>query len=140
MMREQTSMTGTLTKRSMKKSKGRNLVAVLAVVMTTMMFTTLFTLAQSMGKNLTQMYLHQSGTSAHATCKDVTDEQYEQIAEHPDVTESGKSIVVGLAENPDLAGRRWRSGMGMIYTRGRISLILRRGRCRSVKMRSRWIP
>lgn len=105
-MREQTSMTGTLTKRSMKKSKGRNLVAVLAVVMTTMMFTTLFTLAQSMGKNLTQMYLHQSGTSAHATCKDVTDEQYEQIAEHPDVTESGKSIVVGLAENPDLAGRQ----------------------------------
>lgn len=102
----ETSMTGTLTKRSLKKNKGRNLVAVLAVIMTTMMFTTLFTLAQSMGKNMIEMSLHQTGTSAHATCKGLTDEQIGQIARHPDVIESGNSIVVGLAENERLAGRQ----------------------------------
>lgn len=104
-MKEQ-AMTRILTKRSFRKNKGRNLVAILAVTMTTMMFTTLFTLAQSMGKTLTEMYLHQSGTSAHASCKEMTDEQISQIAAHPDVEKSGWSIVVGLAENPELAGRQ----------------------------------
>ena len=105
-MRAQTSMTGILARRSLKKNAGRNLAAILAVIMTTMMFTTLFTLTQSMGKNMIQMTLYQTGTSAHATCKDLTDEQIERIAGHPDVTESGKSIVVGVAENECLAGRQ----------------------------------
>ncbi len=105
-MRTQTFMTGILTKRSLKKNKGRNLVAVLAIIMTTMMFTTLFTLAQSMEKNVTQMYLYQSGTCSHTSCKSITDEQIEQISSHPDVAESGKSIVAGLAENQSLAGRQ----------------------------------
>ena len=59
--------------------------------MTTMMFTTLFTLAQSMGKNMIQMYLHQSGTTAHSTCKSLTDSQIEAIAGHPDVKSYGKA-------------------------------------------------
>lgn len=96
----------TLTVRSLRKNKGRNLAAILAIIMTTMMFTTLFTLAQSMGKNLIQMYLHQSGTTAHATCKSLTDAQIAAIAKHPDVKSYGKSIVLGLAENKSLAGRQ----------------------------------
>ncbi len=96
----------TLTVRSLKKNKGRNLAAILAIIMTTMMFTTLFTLAQSMEKNMIQMYLHQSGTTAHSTCKSLTDSQIEAIAGHPDVKSYGKSIVLGMAENESLTGRQ----------------------------------
>ncbi|MBD5452618.1 MAG: ABC transporter permease [Lachnospiraceae bacterium] len=99
-------MIRTLTNRSFQKNKGRNLVAVLAIFLTTMMFTTLFTLTQSMGQNITEMYLRQSGTMAHASTKQITDAQIEQIAAHPDVVSFGKSIVAGIAENERLAGRQ----------------------------------
>lgn len=105
-MKIQASMIRTLTNRSFKKSKGRNLVAILAIILTTMMFTTLFTLAQSMEQNMTEMYLRQSGTMAHTSCKQINDAQIEQIADYPEVESYGKSIVVGLAENDKLSGRQ----------------------------------
>ena len=104
--KEQKKMLRTLTKRSFRQKKGRNLVAVLAILMTAAMFTALFTLAQSMGKNLTEMYLRQSGTTAHASTKSITDEEIEKIASHPDVVSYGKSIVLGIAENEALSGRQ----------------------------------
>lgn len=105
-MKEQKSMIRTLTSRSFQKNKGRNLAAVLAIAMTAMMFTTLFTLAQSLTKNVTEMYLRQSGTKAHTTAKQITDEQIELLAAHPDVRSYGRSIVLGLAENERLGGRQ----------------------------------
>ena len=105
-MKIQASMIRTLINRSFKKSKGRNLVAILAIILTTMMFTTLFTLAQSMEQNMTEMYLRQSGTMAHTSCKQINDAQMEQIAAYPEVESYGKSIVVGLAENDKLSGRQ----------------------------------
>lgn len=102
----QQGMVGILTMRSLKKNQGRNLAAILAVIMTTMMFTTLFTLTQSLERTMTEMLLHQSGTSAHATCKEITDAQMEKIAAHPDVKKCGRSIVAGVAENQSLAGRQ----------------------------------
>ncbi len=105
-IKEQKKIVKTLTIRSLRKNKGRNLAAILAIIMTTMMFTTLFTLAQSMGKNMTEMYLHQSGSKAHASGKGITDEQVEKIVSHPEVKAGGRSIVAGLAENLSLAGRQ----------------------------------
>ncbi len=105
-MKEQKTVIHTLTSRSFRRNKGRNLVAVLAILLTTMMFTTLFTLAQSMGKNMEEMYLRQAGTCAHATTKYITDAEIEEIASHPDIVTYGKSIVVGLAENKHLSGRQ----------------------------------
>lgn len=81
-------------------------MAVLAIVLTTMMFTTLFTLTQSMGRNMTEMYLRQSGTKAHASTKKITDEQIAQLSAHPDIVCFGKSIVLGTAKNQCLAGRQ----------------------------------
>lgn len=95
-----------LSQRSFRNNKGRNLVAVLAVILTTMMFTTLFTLAQSMSRNMTEMYLWQSGTMAHASTKQITDAQIDQIAAHPDIVSFGRSIVLGVAKNQRLAGRQ----------------------------------
>lgn len=99
-------MIRTLTNRSFRSSRGRNLVAILAIFLTTMMFTTLFTMAQSISQNMTQMYLRQSGTMAHTSTKNITDAQIEQLAKHPDVMQYGKSIIAGVAQNARLAGRQ----------------------------------
>ena len=95
-----------LNQRTFRKNKGRNLVAVLAILMTTLMFTTLFTLAQSMNKNLVEMTFRQTGYDAQASFKEITPEQAEKLAAHPDVKELGESIVLGLAENDKLTGRQ----------------------------------
>ncbi len=101
----------TLSKRMFHTSRGRNLVAVLAILLTTMMFTTLFTLSQSMSQNLIEMTFRQTGYDAEASMRGLSEEQADLIANHPDVEELGRSIVLGLAENRELSGRsveiRW---------------------------------
>lgn len=105
-MKRKTSILGTLTARTFRRSKSRNLVAILAILLTTMMFTTLFTLSQSMGQNMTEMYLRQAGTTAHTSTKSILDAEIEKIVSHPDVVSWGKSILVGTMENQALAGRQ----------------------------------
>lgn len=101
----------TLSKRMFHTSRGRNLVAVLAILLTTMMFTTLFTLSQSMSQNLIEMTFRQTGYNAEASMRGLSEEQADLIANHPDVEELGRSIVLGLAENQELSGQsveiRW---------------------------------
>lgn len=139
-MKEQKTVIHTLTSRSFRRNKGRNLVAVLAILLTTMMFTTLFTLAQSMGQNMEEMYLRQAGTSAHATTKYITDAEIEQIASHPDVVTYGKSIVVGLAENKQLTGRQ----VEIRYANNQYAkddfAYPTTGKCPKRRMKSHWIP
>ena len=96
----------TVRQRVFRNNKGRNLVAALAILMTTLMFTALFTLAQSMNENLVEMAFRQTGYDAQVSCKDITPEQGEKLAAHPDVKELGRSIVLGLAENSRLGGRQ----------------------------------
>ena len=101
----------TLSKRMFHTSRERNLVAVLAILLTTMMFTTLFILSQSMSQNLIEMTFRQTGYNAEALMRGLSEEQADLIANHPDVEELGRSIVLGLAENRELSGRsveiRW---------------------------------
>ena len=100
-----------LTKRMFRTNRGRNLVAILAILLTTMMFATLFTLTQSMSRNLVEMTFRQTGYDAQASMRGLTEEQADLIADHPDVVELGRSIVLGLAENQQLTGQsveiRW---------------------------------
>ena len=55
---------------------------------------------------MTEMYLRQSGTKAHTSTKQITDEQITQLSKHPDIVHFGKSIVLGVAQNQCLAGRQ----------------------------------
>lgn len=105
-MREQKKIISTLKNRAFHRNRGRNLAAILAIILTTMMFTTLSTLAQSLSRNMEDMYLRQSGTAAHATVTGLTDSEIDKLANHPEIVSFGKSIVVGLAENLRLAGRQ----------------------------------
>ena len=50
-MRPQTSILRTLSRRSFRANRRRNLVAIFAIILTTMMFTSLFVLSQSMIEN-----------------------------------------------------------------------------------------
>ena len=100
-----------LKKRMFRTNRGRNLVAILAILLTTMMFATLFTLTQSMSRNLVEMTFRQTGYDAQASMRGLTEEQADLIADHPDVVDLGRSIVLGLAENQQLTGQsveiRW---------------------------------
>lgn len=130
----------TLSRRSFKNNRRRNLVAILAIVLTTMMFTTLFTLAQSLGRNMTEMYLRQSGTTAHTSTKSITDEEIEKIAAHPLVVHSGYSIVWATPGTLPWPDGRWRSATAATSTPEMILPGRKPAGCRNPRMRSRSIP
>ena len=64
-----------------------------------------------MSQNLIEMTFRQTGYNAEASMRGLSEEQADLIANHPDVEELGRSIVLGLAENRELSGRsveiRW---------------------------------
>ena len=105
-MKKQKSILRTLVNRRFQANKAGNLVAVFAIVLTTLMFTSLFVLSQSMVKNLQEMNFQQSGYNSHLTFHLVTDAEMEQITAHEAVRDWGRSIVLGVAENEELAGRQ----------------------------------
>lgn len=103
-MRPQTSILRTLSRRSFRANRRRNLVAIFAIILTTMMFTSLFVLSQSMIGNMQQMYIQQAGYSSQLSSSLLTDDEADAIAEHPAVAEASRSTVVGVAEN--VSGRQ----------------------------------
>lgn len=103
-MRPQTSILRTLSRRSFRANRRRNLVAIFAIILTTMMFTSLFVLSQSMIENMQQMYIQQAGYSSQLSSSLLTDDEADAIAAHPAVAEASRSIVVGVAEN--VSGRQ----------------------------------
>ena len=105
-MKGQKSIIRTLTNRSFKANKTRNLIAAFAIILTTMMFTSLFVLSQSMVENLRNMNFQQAGYNSHLSSSTMTDADVEKITSHEAVRNFGKSIVVGIAENRELTGRQ----------------------------------
>lgn len=105
-MSEQKSIISTLTIKSFKLNKARNLVAILAIILTTLMFTSLFVLSQSMMKNLQEMNFQQAGYNSHLTFDFLTDEEAQKLTIHKAVKQWGKSTVISVAENKELIGRQ----------------------------------
>ena len=52
-----------------------------------------------MSRNMIEMTFRQTGYDAQASFKSITDEEAALIDAHPDVEETGESIVLGVAEN-----------------------------------------
>ena len=105
-MKGQKSIIRTLTNRSFKANKTRNLIAVFAIVLTTVMFTSLFVLSQSMVENMRNMNFQQAGYNSHLSSGTMTDADAEKIVAHEAVRDYGKSTVIGVAENEELTGRQ----------------------------------
>ena len=105
-MKGQKSIIRTLTNRSFKANKTRNLIAVFAIVLTTVMFTSLFVLSQSMVENMRNMNFQQAGYNSHLSSNTMTDADMEKIVAHEAVRDYGKSTIIGVAENEELTGRQ----------------------------------
>ena len=105
-MKEQKLIIRTLTNRSFKANKTRNLIAVFAIVLTTVMFTSLFVLSQSMVENMRDMNFQQAGYNSHLSSGTMTDADAEKIIAHEAVRDYGESTVIGVAENKELTGRQ----------------------------------
>lgn len=97
-MSTQHTILRTLSKRSFRANRGRNIVAVLAIVLTTMMFTSLFVLSQSMMQNVQQMYIQQAGYSSQLSSSLLTTDEADAIAGHEAVRQASRSTVIGVVE------------------------------------------
>ncbi len=86
--------------RTMAASRTRNIVAILAIALTTVLFTSLFTIAASINYSFQQENFRQAGGDIHASIKDITREQLEELRTDPLIQESGTRLFVGMPTDP----------------------------------------
>ncbi len=92
----------TLSYRTMKEKKWKNLIAVLAIALTTLLFTALFTVGSSMIESIQESTFRQIGTCAHGGYKTLTMEEYEKIKAAGGYKDISYDIVAGFGVNPEL--------------------------------------
>lgn len=91
-----------ISARSLKNSRTRNIIAVMAIILTAVMFTTLFTIGASVIESIQLSTMRQVGTCAHGGFKFMTWQQYETVASDQEVKDISYNVNVGFAENPEL--------------------------------------
>ena len=82
--------------KSLKASKTRNLIAVLAIALTTVLFTTLFTIGISINEGFQQNNFRQVGGYAHGTFKYLTEEECNNLRTDPLIQEWGVRRFAGM--------------------------------------------
>ena len=82
--------------RTMKASKTRNLIAVLAIALTTVLFTSLFTIAMSINDGFQQSNFRQVGGFSHGGFKYLTEEQFEELRDDPLIAQWGVRRFLGM--------------------------------------------
>lgn len=85
-----------ISKKSLRASKTRNLIAVTAIILTTVLFTTLFTIDGTIVNSFEQANFRQVGGDAHGTFKYITKEQIEELASDSLVESSGTRLLLGM--------------------------------------------
>ena len=78
----------TVAVRSLRASKMRNLIAVIAIMLTTM----LFTIAISINDSFQQSNFLMAGGDAHGSFKKLTEEQMETLKKDPLIQETGARL------------------------------------------------
>ena len=86
----------TLARRSLRASRTRNLIAVLAIALTTVLFTSLFTIALSINDGFQQNNFRQVGGYSHGGFKYLTEAQYEALKDDPLIGQAGLRRFVGM--------------------------------------------
>lgn len=86
----------TIAVRSLRASKMRNLIAVIAIMLTTMLFTALFTIAISINDSFQQSNFLMVGGDAHGAFKKLTEEQMETLKKDPLIQETGARLFLGM--------------------------------------------
>ena len=72
-----------LSNRSFKASVSRNIIAVIAISLTAILFTALFTVGSGMIENIQRQTMRQAGGAGMLDFKYMTDEQFNDIKDHP---------------------------------------------------------
>lgn len=85
-----------LSRKSLKASRVRNLIAVFAIVLTTMLFMALFTIAGTMVHTFQQQTFRQVGTYGHGAFKNLTQEEKEILAQDSRIKECGGRLMLGM--------------------------------------------
>ena len=85
-----------LSLRALMASRTRNLVAAAAIALTALLFTSLFTIALSLNEGLQQSNFRQAGGWAHGSLKYLTEEQFDQMKDHPLIQAWGLRRFLGM--------------------------------------------
>lgn len=91
-----------LSRRSLRRNRTRNIVAVIAIILTSVLFATVFTVGLSVIESFQLSTMRQVGTKAHGGFKYLTQEQYEKVCADPKVRDISYNILIGFAENEAL--------------------------------------
>ncbi|WP_343249620.1 ABC transporter permease [Diplocloster hominis] len=96
-----------LAMRSYKAAGTRNRIAVIAVTLTTLLFTSLFTIGSGAVYSIQRNTVRQSGGDGHAVLKYITDQEYQDIRNHPLIRKiSYNRIIADSVDNPEFLKRR----------------------------------
>ena len=86
----------TVAVRSLRASRMRNRIAVIAIMLTTMLFTALFTIAISINDSFQQSNFLMVGGYGHGAFKKLTEEQMETLKKDPLIQETGARLFLGM--------------------------------------------
>lgn len=89
-----------LSKKSLKASKTRNIIAVLAIALTTVLFTALFTIAMSINASFQEANFRQVGGFSHGGFKYMTEEQFDELKDEPMIEQYGLRRFLGMPVEP----------------------------------------
>ena len=87
-----------LSYRTLKASRKKHIIAILAIALTTLLFTSLFTIAGSINNSYQTYTFRQIGGYAHGTFKDVDADQIAAISAHSKVRKTGLRTVIGYLD------------------------------------------
>lgn len=85
-----------LSRKSLRASKTRNFIAILAIALTTLMFTALFTIAMSVNEAYQQANFRQVGGYSHGGFKYLTEEQYNELKDDPLIAQYSLRRFLGM--------------------------------------------
>lgn len=83
-----------LSLKSLKVSRTRNIIAIIAVALTSILFTTIFTIGFGTLETFQHQSIRQSGGDGHAVLKYISDEQYNNIKDHPLISEISYNLII----------------------------------------------
>lgn len=93
----------TLSYRTIREKKWKNLIAILAIALTAVLFTAVFTVGSSLISSMEEGNMRQVGTSAHGGYKYATMQEYEAIKATGSYTDISYDIFAGFASNAELS-------------------------------------
>ena len=88
-----------LSKKSLRASKTRNIIAITAIALTTVLFTGLFTIAMSINDSFQEANFRQTGGFSHGGFKYLTQQQYDKLKDDPLISQYGLRRFLGMPHN-----------------------------------------